>query len=102
LEPTEDLDACARRELEEETGVTGAALQPFGNFSRPDRDPRGRTISVAYLALIKAEDVFLAAASDAAEADWFDVAHLPALAFDHDEIIECARAALRERGNQPS
>ena len=65
LQETEDLDACARRETEEETGVAPGRLLQFANFSAPDRDPRGRVISVAYLALIHAPDVRLQAGTDA-------------------------------------
>src|SRR5260221_6079992 len=48
LKPYEDLDACAARELVEETGVDAGLLAAFANFSAPDRDPRERVISVAY------------------------------------------------------
>jgi 8-oxo-dGTP diphosphatase len=97
LGPDEDLDACAMRELREETGVETAILEPFGNFSAPDRDPRERIISVAYLALINSEGVVLSASTDAAEARWFAVDRLPELAFDHEMIIEKALQALRSR-----
>jgi 8-oxo-dGTP diphosphatase len=94
LQPDEELDACARRELKEETGVDAELLLPFGNFSAPDRDPRERVISVAYLALMPSDELKLAAATDAAQAKWFAVSRLPPLAFDHDRILKQALAVL--------
>jgi 8-oxo-dGTP diphosphatase len=95
LEPDEDLDACARRELLEETGVEAARLRCFGNFSAPRRDPRERVISVAYLALLRSGQIVPKAGSDAAAARWFDVEALPPVAFDHAEIVEAAVGSLR-------
>lgn len=97
LRPDEDLDACAKRELREETGVETSLLIPFANFSMPDRDPRARVISAAYLALIPSEVLRLAADTDAADARWFGLDDLPALAFDHDRILRQALDRLRER-----
>ena len=95
LKADEDLDSCARRELREETGIAAAALHQFGIFSDPERDPRERVISVAYLALVPAATARLAAGSDAAAAGWFSVAGLPDLAFDHAVIVARARDTLR-------
>lgn len=98
LEVEEDLDVCARRELEEETGVTGLALEQFHAFGAPGRDPRGRVVTVAYLTMVRPGSVSsVRAGSDAAEAGWFDVAALPPLAFDHGEIIAEARRRLWAR-----
>lgn len=99
LSMDEDLDSCARRELLEETGVDTAFLEHFGNFSAPDRDPRERVISVAYLALIGFDKLSPKAGSDAAEVGWFELSSLPALAFDHDQIIQAALKALQSRVN---
>jgi 8-oxo-dGTP diphosphatase len=100
LGETETLDQCAARELQEETGVTDAHLEPFATFSDPDRDPRGRTITAAYLALVPAADHILQSGSDADEAKWHSVTRLPKLAFDHREIIKAARQALTRRLDQ--
>lgn len=94
LDIDEDLDACAARELAEETGVTGVYLEQLYSFGRPDRDPRERIISVAYYALVPANRIKVRAASDAAEAAWFPIANLPELAFDHGEIIAMAHQRL--------
>jgi 8-oxo-dGTP diphosphatase len=96
LQEDEDLDACARREMEEETGVRQGRILQFANFSQPDRDPRGRVISVAYLALLRAEDVRLKAGADTAEAAWRPLARTRNLAFDHDIILAAALARLSD------
>jgi 8-oxo-dGTP diphosphatase len=94
LEINEDLQDGALRELREETGVSGIYLEQLRTFGRPGRDPRERVISVAYYALAPCERLTVRAASDAAEASWFPVADLPALAFDHAEIIQAAHERL--------
>ncbi|HWB37949.1 MAG TPA: NUDIX domain-containing protein [Rugosimonospora sp.] len=93
----EDLDAAAHRELSEETGVSGH-LEQLATYGAPKRDPRGRVVAVAYLALLPAAPA-PTAGSDAAAAAWHPVGTLPAkLAFDHDTIladgVERARAKL--------
>ena len=94
LQETEDLDACARRETEEETGVRPGRILQFANFSHPDRDPRGRVISVAYLALVRADEVRLQAGTDAAEAVWRNLSEVGTLAFDHGDILAAALSRL--------
>jgi 8-oxo-dGTP diphosphatase len=93
--PDESLDRAAARELEEETGVTGAYLEQLYTFGAPDRDPRGRVITVAYYALVNRSACTVRAGGDAARAEWFDVRELPPLAFDHKDIVEKAIARLR-------
>jgi 8-oxo-dGTP diphosphatase len=93
----EDLADAAARELAEETGVTGVALEQFQTFGAPGRAPRERVISVAHWALAPAGTLRPAAGDDAAETRWFPVAGLPALAFDHVEVIAAARARLHAR-----
>lgn len=100
LQPDEDLDACARRELKEETNLDAPLLVHFGNFSAPGRDPRERVVSVAYFALLPSDEMKLRAQSDAAALRWFELSELPSLAFDHDQILARALAALRERITQ--
>src|SRR6516162_3305569 len=93
----ENLDQAALRELKEETGVADVYLEQLYSFGKPDRDPRGRVISVSYFALIAADRAPLIAGSDAAEARWWPVAKLPALAFDHGKILEYSLQRLRNK-----
>ena len=72
--------------LKEETGLEVPSLYQVGAFSKVDRDPRGRTISIAYLAVI-AEPVEVKGEDDAVKAEWFPINSLPELAFDHLDII---------------
>lgn len=94
LDIEEDLEQCAKRELEEETGVAGFYLEQLRTFGQPGRDPRERVISIAYFALVPSERLDLRPASDAAAAAWFPIRELPPLAFDHAEIIRVAHERL--------
>lgn len=79
---------AARRELAEETGVAWEGpLVLVDVFGRRGRDPRGWTVTVAYLAEAGEAELELSAGDDAAEARWFGLDDLPGLAFDHDEIL---------------
>ncbi|MFN0127364.1 MAG: NUDIX hydrolase [Verrucomicrobiales bacterium] len=89
----ETLDAAARRELEEETGLRDVFLEQLYTFSDVRRDPRERVVSVAYFALVKPAAV--TGATDATEAKWFPVSDLPPLAFDHADILATALTRLR-------
>lgn len=95
IEMDEPLKQAAVRELKEETNVdmSGEELEQFHTFGKPDRDPRARTITVAYLAIIDPDDVKPEADSDASDVRWFPCDELPPLAFDHQEIIERALKA---------
>ena len=95
----EPLEDAAARELYEETGVKGIYLEQFYTFGQPDRDPRTRVISVAYLALVDAGHLQPKAADDAADVGWFSV-HDPLplpLAFDHAEVLKRALQRLRQK-----
>jgi 8-oxo-dGTP diphosphatase len=92
----EGLEPAAARELREETGVEGLTLEQFGAYGDPGRDPRGHTVTVAYLARLSRR-VEAVGADDAAGAEWFPVDELPALAFDHDRIIADALAQYRRK-----
>ncbi len=91
----ESLDAAARRELQEETGVAHIFLEQLYSFGAIERDPRERVVSVTYYALISLEVHPLQAATDAAAARWVRVNDLPPLAFDHAEIVAIALQRLR-------
>lgn len=94
----EDLEEAARRELNEETNVSDVYLEQLYTFGDPDRDPRGRVITVAYFALLSNDQVNqlqIRGASDAGKAAWWDIYALPELAFDHARILHYAVQRLR-------
>lgn len=91
----ETLDEAAVRELSEETGIHRLYLEQLYTFGAPERDPRGRVITVAYYALVNLRDHELRAATDAENVGWFPVHELPTLAFDHDGIIDVAHERLQ-------
>lgn len=97
LDLDEELEEAAARELEEETGVTGVELEELGAFGKIGRDPRGRTVSIAYLAVLPRRPA-TRAGDDAAEVGWFPLDRPPETAFDHEEILARARARLKRKG----
>ncbi len=90
----ESLEEAARRELEEETGVSGVYLEQLYTFGQPDRDPRERVITVAHYALIPSDKLELRAATDAEGVSWYGIDELPELAFDHAKILRMAMQRL--------
>lgn len=97
VEMGEALEQAALRELEEETGIQDVFIEQLYTFGHPDRDPRGRVISVVYYALVNLLDHPVRAASDAKKAEWFAIKHLPNLAFDHSQILDVALDRLRAK-----
>jgi 8-oxo-dGTP diphosphatase len=85
----ETTEECAIRELEEETDLKVNEIRQIGAYSKVDRDPRGRTVTVAYLAVID-KPMPVVGLDDAAKAEWWPLSALPQLAFDHDEIMKDA------------
>ena len=83
----ETTEQCAVRELEEETGLRVSNIRQIGAYSKVDRDPRGRTITVAYLAVVN-EPIAVTGQDDAAKAEWWPISDLPHLAFDHYDIMQ--------------
>ncbi len=93
-----DMEACAIRELQEETGLIDVELSPIGLWSKKDRDPRqNRVISAPYLGFLE-ELPQVVAGSDAAQATWVPVEEVKEdeLAFDHFEIFQAGLGALNE------
>ena len=90
----ETTEQCAIRELEEETGLKISNLHQIGAYSKVDRDPRGRTITVAYLAIVDSP-LDVKGQDDAANAAWYPINALPTLAFDHADIMADAIKLLR-------
>lgn len=93
----ETLDTAVIRELKEETNVTINYLEQLYTFGNIDRDPRGRVISVAYLALLNPKNFNIKADTDAADVNWYDVEDIPKLAYDHLEIIDKAIERIRTK-----
>ena len=92
IEMDETLEESARRELKEETGVRVGQLTQLATFGDPGRDPRDRTVSVVYFAEVDAAHTTATASDDAAATRWFPLHRLPKLAFDHRQILRCARS----------
>jgi 8-oxo-dGTP diphosphatase len=106
VDPEEAIDVAARRELQEETGVGGEGvhghLEQLGTYGDPGRDPRGRTVSVVYVAMLRNVPA-VEAADDAADARWWPIDDLAPfggaerLAFDHDTIVADAVERARSK-----
>ena len=106
MDMDETTEQCAIRELEEETGLRLSDVHQIGAYSKVDRDPRGRTITVAYLAIID-EPIAVTGQDDAVKAEWWSVsdfldkpsgiAERPHLAFDHYDIMLDAIALYRAK-----
>ncbi len=96
----EELETAAARELAEETGISGVPLEQFHAFGKVGRDPRGRSVTIAFVGMLKSPDTSpaLKAGDDAADARWFPVTDLPETAFDHTEIIDTALNWLHSEG----
>jgi 8-oxo-dGTP diphosphatase len=86
----EKTEQAAARELAEETGLTAVALALIGVYSEPGRDPRGHTVSAAYL--VRVADFAPRAGDDAADAEFVANWQRERLAFDHDKIVADALA----------
>lgn len=94
-ESDETLDQAAARELLEETNVGNIYLEQLYTFGDRGRDPRGRTVTVSYLALLRQEELELKAGPEVRGVAWWKVNELPEMAFDHGNIIAYARQRLR-------
>jgi 8-oxo-dGTP diphosphatase len=98
LEMDEPIEAAARRELFEETGLEiDGAVEPIGTFAGVDRDPRGRTISIAHAGVVKSPIPHVAGGDDAADAAWLEPNRSIELAFDHRLIVDTAITWLARR-----
>ena len=95
LEMEETLEESALRELYEETNISNVKLTQIGTFGHPERDPRGRVISVAYVGIIRRKMPNVIAGSDASEVAWYSISNLPELAFDHNIIIHTALEKIK-------
>lgn len=96
IEIDESLEAAARRELAEETGLKVQRLEQVATFGAVDRGPRGRVISVVWVALVRRPQT-PKAGDDAGDAQWHDLDQPPTLAFDHQEVLKTLRDWLAQR-----
>ena len=96
---SETLDDAALRILKEKTNVQNIYLEQLYTFGDPLRHPTSRVITCAYFALIRSDDIVLSFEenTEITEVKWHPVNSLPALAFDHKEIIEYSLKRTRER-----
>ncbi len=93
IEEDETVDQGAHRELSEETGLE-LQMEQFRVYSDPERDPRGRIITIAFLSVTDNINMKPVAGDDAKNVKWFSISELPLLAFDHRKIIEDALKSL--------
>jgi 8-oxo-dGTP diphosphatase len=91
----EVAEEAAHRVLYDATNVKNLYLEQLKVFDAIDRDPKTRVVSVAYMAIIKKDDISIIANKRYTGIDWFDVDHLPELAYDHQEIIQYALERLK-------
>lgn len=93
----ESAEEAAVRELQEETGISVKEVAQTGTYSRVDRDPRERVVTIAFYAVID-KVCKVVGQDDAKQARWFPIDNLPELAFDHSEILtDAIRLACREK-----
>ncbi len=97
VNPDEPIVDAAKRELHEETGLEISTLEPLYTTGDPGRDPRGWTISIAFLARVEAGTLQPKAGDDAAAVKWFRLNKLPKLAFDHAMLVQRAIARIADR-----
>ncbi len=98
LDIDEELEAAAARELAEETGLMALEMEQVQTFGAVARDPRGRQITVAFMAIAAGQRHKIKAGDDAAEAKWFDIEKLPKnLAFDHNQMSKIGIARLKRK-----
>lgn len=94
----EDVDTAMKREMMEKTGIKNVKYKMFNVYSKPDRSPVCRMIAVAHIGVIDYKRVkFLKETATTQDADWFAIDRVPALGFDHQEILDGAIEYLKEQ-----
>lgn len=94
----ESAENAAVRELKEETGLDVVKIEQLKAYSNPERDPRERVITIAFIAESKIKEV--EGSDDAKEAKWFDISNLPPLAFDHEQILKDAIDRIKRQNSR--
>ena len=97
LKTGESLDDAALRVMVEKTGVKEVYLEQLYTFGKPERDPRSRVITVTYFALIPWKNLLQPESKKVTDLTWYALDEMPALAFDHQEILEYAINRLRAK-----
>jgi len=92
----ESVEQAARREAQEETGLSVNLIEMLGVYSHPDRDPRQHTMSVVFMATVK-DQTKLQAGDDAAKSSVFSLTDLPEMAFDHRDILSDYQAKINQK-----
>jgi 8-oxo-dGTP diphosphatase len=96
LEMDESIEAAALRELKEETGLDSPVLvEQIGAYGDPGRDPRGRTISIAHVGIVRGLSSKVRGGDDAENASWLEPNEVKGLAFDHEQILARAQEWLK-------
>ncbi len=98
IDMEETPEQAVVRELHEETGLTGIKLFQFHTYGGVHRDPRHRTIAIAYTGLLNDDSSKVQGGDDATDAKWFDIKNLPLLAFDHNLIVDDGIAFAKSKG----
>jgi len=95
VENSESLEDAVERELFEETGIKINYLEQLYTFGKPNRDPRGRVVTIAFFGLVRPNTFKIFASTDAEQVQWFNISELPKLSFDHKEILKTAIERLQ-------
>ncbi len=95
---SENLDEAAVRVLSEKASLKDIYLEQVYTFGEIDRDVRGRSISVAYFALIDhPKNIEPNELEYYKDIEWFSIENLPSMAFDHEKIVRVAHERLKEK-----
>jgi 8-oxo-dGTP diphosphatase len=94
LHISESLDQASNRILKQLTGLEGVYLEQLYTFSEVQRDPKERTVSTAYFALIDIHK-YQTQLNTNYHAEWFPLKQVPKLIFDHQEMVETAKKRIR-------
>lgn len=93
----ESIDDAASRLLTSLTGVSNIFLEQLRAFGEVDRYPGKRVITIAYFALINADNYSLSAGFTASDARWFKLHELPRLPYDHNKILKAGFQYLQHK-----